>query len=527
VAPAPAERQEPRLREELLPNGHQRHASGRFVMEPLNRFLLAVTLVVIAGCTVYPVKDFSDHAIEINGNGKIVQVVPLTAPRAATGAGQSFARFSGQTDNFTPPIKNLFDKAGASGKDVLIFFHGGLVKLKDSMTSTNLLVRRYDENDAGELGGYYPLMINWDSGLWHSYFEHLLWIRGGEKWEGRKWGTVGVLSAPLYFLGDLGRTVAHAPKDMLYTLWYNLEAIPGIHKMWSRSGTNSQAMYHEILRRKWDGVSLGAARRADYKTPFITAWNLITLPFQVLLSPIVDGFGTPAWENMQRRTRNLDNRPKEFDVSGDESRASKLLDRPPPAVMTVFARQLKLFARSHPHVKITLVAHSMGTFIVNDLVRRTPNVCYANIIYMAGADSMRDTHDSLVPYLKRHKKTQFYLLTLHPQAEIEESHGAGFVPRGSLLVWIDDFFSSPLTYYDRAVGEWENVLQAYPEFTDVREQLHIKAFDQTSCIQQHGDFGSAYFWQSDFWKPGADKEDPWTKDFYTDIPEKSTCDGSP
>jgi pimeloyl-ACP methyl ester carboxylesterase len=192
--------------------------------------------------------------------------------------------------------------------------------------------------------------------------------------------------------------------------------------------------------------------------------------------------------------------------------------------MTEFASQLSSFHHAHPNVKITLVAHSMGTFIVNDLVRRTPDVDYANIVYMAGADSMRNTRDSLVPYLQEHRDTQLFILTLHPQAEIEESHVGGFdnfggfAPRGSLLVWIDDFLSSPLTYFDRTIGRWDNVIQGYPEFEAVRGQVHIKAFDQTSKIQQHGDFGGACFWQKEFWQPGEDGKDPWDQESYAHNP---------
>jgi hypothetical protein len=137
---------------------------------------------------------------------------------------------------------------------------------------------------------------------------------------------------------------------------------------------------------------------------------------------------------------------------------------------------------------------------------------------MAGADSMRTTRDSLVPYLHDHPDTQFYILTLHPQAEIEEWEVLGLAPRGSLLVWIDDFFSSPLTYFDRTIGRWDDVIQGYPEFEPVRGQVHIKAFDQTSQIQKHGDFGGACFWRKEFWEPGKDGKDAWKEESYASNP---------
>jgi pimeloyl-ACP methyl ester carboxylesterase len=480
--------------------------------------VLAVTLLA-AGCAVQPDRHFADHAIEVNGDGDIVPVMePPRAERDALPGGPA-PKFAAPTKNYKDPIERLFGRAGESGKDVLIFVHGGLVSFKDSMERTNLLVQRYDEDAPRRLDNYYPIMINWDSDLGHSYGEHLFAVRQGEKWTGGTWGTVAALESPMYFGADLGRSVVRAPIDILYTAEHNVGAIPRIRNAVSRPAVNSRVLYDEIRKQQQPGmVSVGAPRTFNWKTPFRTVVNIVTFPFQMLFSPIIDGFGTPAWENMQRRTKNLDNLPEEFDVNGDPKKAAAVLKQPPEAVVTEFARQVSTFAQLHPKVRITLVAHSMGAFIVNDLVHRTPDVPYANIVYMAGADSMRNTRDSLVPYLQDHKDTQLYILTLHPQAEIEESHVLGLAPRGSLLVWIDDFLSSPLTYFDRTIGRWDNVIQGYPEFEPVRGQVHIKAFDQTSQIQAHGDFGGACFWQKEFWTPGDDGKDAWEDESYASNP---------
>jgi hypothetical protein len=470
-----------------------------------------------SGCAVQADRHFADHAIEVNGDGDIVPIKePPLAERESLPSGPML-KFATPTKDFRGPIERIFTKAGESGKDVLIFFHGGLVSFNESMERTNLLVARYDDDAPGKLDNYYPIMINWDSSLGHSYGEHLFAIRQGEKWRGWTFSTIAALESPMYFGADLGRSLARAPIDILYTAKHNVGAIPRIRNAASRSAVNSRVLYSEIRERGM--LSLGAPRTFNLGTPARAVLNVVTFPFQLLFSPIIDGFGTPAWENMQRRTKNLGNLPQEFDVNGDPIMAAAVLKRPPTAVMMEFARQVNSFAQLHPRVRITLVAHSMGAFIVNDLVHRTPDVSYANIVYMAGADSMRNTRDSLVPYLQHHKETQFYILTLHPQAEIEESHALGLAPRGSLLVWIDDFFSSPLTDFDRTIGRWENVIQGYPEFKPVQSQVHIKAFDQTSQIQEHGDFGGACFWQKKFWTPGDDGKDPWEEKSYVSHPD--------
>src|SRR5205807_7605742 len=99
------------------------------------------------------------------------------------------------------------------------------------------------------------------------------------------------------------------------------------------------------------------------------------------------------------------------------------------------------------HYQITLVGHSMGAIVLNELVRRstTEGVHYDNIVYMAAACSVRDFQRSVVPYMQRHTTTNFYNLCLHPVNEVRERHAADLVPRGSLLVWIDDMYSNPYT----------------------------------------------------------------------------------
>jgi hypothetical protein len=70
------------------------------------------------------------------------------------------------------------------------------------------------------------------------------------------------------------------------------------------------------------------------------------------------------------------------------------------------------------------------------------------------------------------------------------------------------------------------LIPTYGEIPDsIRSRIHIKAFDQTSRIQQHGDFGKACFWQHEFWQPGSDDSDPWLEPFYDDDP--AACVRSP
>lgn len=106
----------------------------------------------------------------------------------------------------------------------------------------------------------------------------------------------------------------------------------------------------------------------------------------------------------------------------------------PTPVISVFLKRLTAYKKEYPNTQITLVGHSIGTFIINELIRNDPDIDYQNIIYMAGADSIRNTFKSVFPYMEipEHKNTKFYNLTFHPQNEIEESN-CFLLPRGSLL----------------------------------------------------------------------------------------------
>ncbi len=422
---------------------------------------------------------------------------------------------------FEKYIENLFKAAEAdylkSGKDLLIFFHGGLNTRSTSTKRANKLIELYRNDHEGDLGNYYPILINWDSGFFESYGEHLFEIR-----QGKTNKLVAIPTSPLYFAADAGRGLVRAPIDILSTSYHDLQTIPWFQDVTSKSKTNSEIIYTKLNDKFPENISRGRKLDWGLQTFYKVPINIFTWPFQIAFSPIIDAFGKPAWDNMKRRTKILYNNPDEFDIDAKTEFAESAIEGLPPSVMLIFVKELRKYTEKYPTAKITLVGHSMGAFIINELVRKYPDITsYQNIIYMAGADSIRNTFNSIMPYLKNNKdkKVKFYNLTLHPQNEVEEPNWY-FLPRGSLLVWIDDFFSIPATLFDRSVGRWENIIQAYGEIPEeVRDRVFIKAFDQTSEITEHGDFSKAIFWSEQFWKPGDDDCNPWPvqgKGFYTE-----------
>jgi len=161
----------------------------------------------------------------------------------------------------------------------------------------------------------------------------------------------------------------------------------------------------------------------------------------------------------------------------------------------------------HPDIRLDLIGHSMGTIVINDAYRECPNLAARNIVYMAAACSIRDFQVSTGRYIDKNPRVNFYNLCLHPRAELEESHAWGTPVRGSLLVWIDEFFQSPESFGDRTLGTFENAVIAYkllPQTSHVRLKAFPFEADQTSpgvgVPRNHGDFTSFKFWHPSFWE---------------------------
>jgi pimeloyl-ACP methyl ester carboxylesterase len=170
--------------------------------------------------------------------------------------------------------------------------------------------------------------------------------------------------------------------------------------------------------------------------------------------------------------------------------------------LSEFLTRLQVFiaAESLP-VELTLIGHSMGAIVVNKIVKRYPELPYAKIVHMASADSTRNLMETIVPYLQKHH-TQFYSLSLHPKNEDREVSTYGLTPSGSLLVWIDNMFTTPETVLDRRSGRWNNmerVIRMIPR--DALNRMHFKIFGigNPEEPQAHGQFDDYRFWSECYW----------------------------
>jgi hypothetical protein len=133
---------------------------------------------------------------------------------------------------------------------------------------------------------------------------------------------------------------------------------------------------------------------------------------------------------------------------------------------------------------------------------------------MAAACSVSEYEHAAWPYLERpgNETTHFYHVILHDVSELKEAHLREIPPRGSLLVWIDDFFSHPVVPRDRTAGRFNNLMSTLKNTPErIRPQVAVKIFGLgaypcpggQSCPQQHDQFTNQRFWCDDLWTPAA------------------------
>lgn len=389
-------------------------------------------------------------------------------------------------------------------RGLMIVVHGGLNSFGAS--------REFAEQagDGIYAADYNPIFLNWQTNLVSSYGEHLFWTRRGHIVTGE----AATVNAPFNLVADVGRGVSRWPINVTESLRDDLltfgadRSYPVMAEYQAvRAGFGNPAQVQ---------VSLGTYCKST-TGQLATALGLPFLPFRLALGlPLSEMGGTSGWNNMLRRTRNVFRQPVESahrDVAYGEQY------KPGQGGASILMDSLQGLLREDTTRRVTLIGHSMGAIVLNEVIRLYPTIRYDTIVYMAAAASTRDVYESVLPYLASHPETRFYSLTLHPNADAGE-HMLPLVPVlpvGSLLEAIDDIYQQPATHVDRVFGKWTNVMETLHLIPDsIRGQVTIKGFGFNDPNHPgygpyhrqpaaHGDFNDVklQFWRSEFWEPPA------------------------
>ena len=411
---------------------------------------------------------------------------------------------------------------------LVIFIHGGLVSQEESLAraikdAPDMINDRRAFDPLGSNGGgngpilmkgskIFPLFLNWPSGPLDTYGDSVLDYEQGKYSTDRH----RHLEAPIYVATDAADIFAHAPLDLVKSI----HRFFGAHHLFTNVETSCQIDPHFGCDDMGKGLERPLLDTVVYGGTF---------PLRGLTVPMLD-VGTRAWKNMVARTRfGVEKyvRPNDYEnvfltLHPDVTKNQRADFQKQKEIMTqgvfyhLFARlREKFYAGGHlcdgTQPRITLIGHSMGTMVANELLHAFPDLPYENIVFMAAAANIRDFQSMTEPVLRHPACPQdlrFYNLSLHQDADRDSLEYRGALPRGSLLEWIDDIFETPVTSIDRTMGKWENVLFAQYGFApDARRRMFFHRFGLVAPDPiMHGDFAGQPREISD---PGARKCETW------------------
>ena len=360
-------------------------------------------------------------------------------------------------------------------------------------------------------------------------------------------------------LADVGRALMRLPLVVANNTRSDIEMVIPVRNR--EEGAAAVHQFQELTRGGFQ-VEIGDdySRNSDRLTRGLSYW--LTLPIKYFGASLIDGFGQGAWDDMLRRT--VETYPARMDTDAKQrlqaeqtkqsiantsqttnatnhalsTRQQKRAKRFLAAGLPIFVDALRQRQDSNSVQEVTVVGHSMGTIILNRVLRDT-TAKFANIVYMGAACSIDDFTTSVLPYMQRYPKAQFYNLSIHPVAEVGEIDMADMPPRGSLLVWLDNFLAHPVTEQERTLGRWENLFRSSPtgepmirsfyandESGILKSQLHFQAFSvgfgssnqmrklkyqwnqdpkavdisqRCDTPLKHGDFSDMPYWLSGYW----------------------------
>lgn len=455
--------------------------------------ILSFVLCLTACAAAPPVIDpqAANHMINIDRNGNFVPVVEgqridfssqenrrdLAIQEALKKETQTAlleaSGLESQWRSMEAAIRNHAADHGGRAR-ILLYLHGGLNTERHSIERAQTQYRQI--LDESEL---YPVFVNWRSGPIDSYGRHLARIRQGKK------SNSAIVTAPIYLLSDLLASIGYAPKSWL---------VQGKHS-WDSTIQREPDRWAAYVNSPYDIIHTGDAE--DYSGTSRSLLWLATSPVKFVTTPFTYTLSKPAWDIMMRRTSTMFIKPDEFHAYplriGTSFRGT--------GALTLFLERLIQFqAEKGAPIDITLMGHSMGAIICNEILRAFPELNVTTIVHMASADSIRNLLDKTIPYIEAHPKARFYGLFLAPENEDREPSAWGTTPSGSLLTWIDNSFTTPTTELDRRAGRWSNMRRALHLIPDpVLNRMHFKIFGLGIGPQEHGEFDDFPYWQKTFY----------------------------
>lgn len=380
---------------------------------------------------------------------------------------------------------------------------------------------------------FHTVLVNWPSGLYSSYGEHLGSIRQGFAKEGLHFRAM----APLYLAADVGSAAARLPRNVANQFHTDAQPLGFLRSDESSLATNRTDELLKAYQTNPAGtfpICIGGDFRSWEDRASANVSYVTKFPLRFVTTYGLDAGGKSAWDTMLRRTKVMFDGTDEFALTNARNTTATGSGGMARFMDALLAR-LKEPDAAGTSWEITLVGHSMGTIVASELLNRygprvattnsmCPNVRFKDIVFMAAACDFLAVKQGVLPYLERDREARFYNLTLHPETERMGKLFQDTVTRGSLLIWIDNFLATPLTPLERTFGKWENAMAVAHQIPEgLRPRVTFKAFGCWGTSAEgkpyagagpvppkskddpgkHGDFDNKQFWTKEFWSvPG-------------------------
>ncbi|MBI3456766.1 MAG: hypothetical protein HY002_13405 [Candidatus Rokubacteria bacterium] len=341
---------------------------------------------------------------------------------------------------------------------LLIYIHGGLTSHAQALKYVEEMV----DPETGCLRGtsFYPIFLIWDASFRNAWWDDMVEIRLGERRAAWWWQPLEWLTAPFRFTHRLASGLILMPETWLYMADLTIAEI-----LVEEPEPDEHLPTQEKIA---SGVRFG-----------------LTLPSKVLTLPVISGFGTSAWEMMNRHIELM------FAAAPDQGAARIFFE-------TLRKRMPKPGVWHAPDsaggpgvtrpVEILLVAHSMGAIAANRILSEFPEMQFDRIVYLGAAASIVDTRHGVGSYLFRHENAWFYSFSLAHTDEGGEVSYWDLTPRGSLLVWIEILFEPPTWVGQRRVGWWRNAKRFVVDPTVCPRVVLVKYGTTDGSPRAHGEF---------------------------------------
>lgn len=508
----------------------------------------------------YPGYDFKNHLVISDSNGRM-RNNGGSARETADAIIKGLVNWS-KFDK-TPPVRVVF------------YFNGGLNQ------EEHVIDQAANQIPCMLADGIFPVFFIWDTNGIRSYFEQAFYVRDGQLERERQ-----NLTGAAYMLGDIIEGIGRAPSDYFVhgERYVNsvLRSRPCYDEILAGDTDSAHcAPEHRVGLIPTDGVPSPQANvvfdvdrvNAHYADPAEEIRYGALWPVRLVTTPFADGLGQATFTNYLRRTKTTIRKPIEFYLERNSDRSvvacpnnlsEDMLHYPEGT--GAFAKIIRMLSMAHTEgvlpvghwkctddgdlpqgeatpipeiaefkdlpLSVTMIGHSMGAIIVNELIYRFPDdLPYTDIVYMAAAAGADDTRDAIQPLLLDKKNIRVFNLVLHPLNDARERYAKGSVPSGSLLMWVDEMYQQAVTPDGKTFGYWPNAKASQIIFhNEIKDQILYRVFSRRpngdpfctglDCLPanptEHGGFNNddMCFWRPAFWGATATA---W-REQYPDLP---------